>query len=74
MNVAQVAFLASLHLGANPDVCDCDPFQQTVTYKDGSVRQACEIWSRCMGYYRPLSYYNPGKQAEHRDRRMFLEP
>ena len=36
-------------------------------------RQPCEVWSRCMGYHRPVSCWNVGKQAEHRERRMFTE-
>lgn len=24
-------------------------------------RQKCEIWTRIMGYFRPLSVFNPGK-------------
>jgi hypothetical protein len=27
-----------------------------------------------MGYFRPISAWNPGKQAEHRERRRFLLP
>ena len=27
-----------------------------------------------MGYHRPVSYWNPGKQAEHRERRSFRLP
>jgi hypothetical protein len=26
-----------------------------------------------MGYHRPVSHWNPGKQAEHAERRMFRE-
>lgn len=37
-------------------------------------RQPCEIWSRCMGYHRPVSAWNPGKQQEHRDRQYFAMP
>lgn len=36
-------------------------------------RTRCEVWSRVMGYHRPVSAYNPGKQQEHRDRKMFVE-
>lgn len=37
-------------------------------------RQRCEVWTRVMGYHRPVSEFNPGKQSEHRDRRHFVEP
>lgn len=37
-------------------------------------RQRCEVWTRVMGYHRPVSEFNPGKQAEHRERCHFAEP
>jgi len=36
-------------------------------------RQRCEIWTRVMGYHRPVAAFNPGKQSEHRERRHFTE-
>jgi len=27
-----------------------------------------------MGYHRPVSSWNPGKQSEHRERQYFIEP
>ena len=36
-------------------------------------RQPCEIWSRVMGYYRPLSLFNDGKKGEFYDRVNFAE-
>ena len=38
-----------------------------------SERTKCEIWTRVMGYHRPVSQFNAGKQSEHRDRLPFLE-
>lgn len=37
-------------------------------------RTRCEVWTRVMGYHRPVSAWNPGKQAEHAQRRYFVEP
>ena len=34
-------------------------------------RQECEIWTRVMGYYRPVSMYNTGKQGEFHERVEF---
>ena len=34
-------------------------------------RQPCEVWSRVMGYYRPVTEFNIGKQQEHRDRKFW---
>lgn len=34
-------------------------------------RTPCEVWSRVMGYYRPISEWNIGKRQEHEDRIFF---
>ena len=34
-------------------------------------RQPCEIWTRVMGYHRPVSSFNRGKQGEHQERVTF---
>ena len=36
-------------------------------------RTRTEIWTRVMGYHRPVSAWNVGKQAEHKERRFFDE-
>ena len=36
-------------------------------------RQPCEVWTRVMGYHRPVAAFNPGKQSEHRERLHFTE-
>lgn len=36
--------------------------------------QATEVWTRVMGYHRPVSQFNKGKQAEHAERKFFVEP
>lgn len=36
-------------------------------------RQPCEVWTRVMGYHRPVSSFNIGKKGEHRERRHFRE-
>lgn len=37
-------------------------------------RQRCEVWTRVMGYHRPVASFNTGKQGEHAERRFFQEP
>ena len=37
----------------------------------GKCSEKCEIYSRVTGYYRPVSNWNKGKQAEFKDRKMF---
>ena len=37
-------------------------------------RQPCEVWTRVMGYYRPVDMYNTGKKGEFHERVEFVEP
>ena len=37
-------------------------------------RQPCEVWTRVMGYHRPVASFNTGKQGEHNERQFFAEP
>lgn len=37
-------------------------------------RQPCEVWTRVMGYHRPVASFNTGKKGEHAERRFFAEP
>lgn len=41
---------------------------------DSAERTKCEIWSRVMGYHRPVESWNVGKQQEFADRVYFAEP
>lgn len=36
-------------------------------------RQKCEIWTRVMGYLRPVSGFNQGKKSEFQERKYFSE-
>ncbi len=36
-------------------------------------RQPCEVWTRVMGYHRPVSSFNRGKKGEHAERQFFDE-
>lgn len=45
-----------------------------VTELKDEERTRCEVWTRVMGYHRPVSAWNPGKKAEHADRRYYVEP
>lgn len=46
---------------------------KTIIVED-SERQECEIWTRVMGYFRPVQDWNIGKQQENKDRVFFKEP
>ena len=41
-----------------------------VTLSDDE-RQRCEVWTRVMGYHRPVASFNVGKKGEHCERRFF---
>jgi hypothetical protein len=36
-------------------------------------RTRCEVWTRVMGYHRPVSAFNAGKRSEHRERQYYVE-
>ncbi|NNM53053.1 MAG: oxidoreductase [Pseudomonadales bacterium] len=46
---------------------------KTIPPLTDNERQRCEVWTRVMGYHRPVTAFNPGKQSEHRDRCHFSE-
>lgn len=41
-----------------------------ITLND-SERTRCEVWTRVMGYHRPVAFWNPGKRSEHAERQYF---
>jgi anaerobic ribonucleoside-triphosphate reductase len=45
---------------------------KTIELKE-SERTPCEVWTRVMGYHRPVSQFNEGKKSEHRERQSFRE-
>lgn len=51
----------------------CFNFAQQPTPLQDHERQRCEVWTRVMGYHRPVSSFNPGKQGEHAERLPFVE-
>jgi anaerobic ribonucleoside-triphosphate reductase len=51
---------------------DLQPSAKTITLDD-SERQRCEVWTRVMGYHRPVASFNIGKKGEHCERRFFRE-
>lgn len=55
----------------NDDNMPCG--QISVTELKDNERQPCEIWTRVMGYFRPLSEFNKGKKAEFLERKTFTE-
>ncbi len=43
-----------------------------ITLED-SEHQPCEVWTRVMGYFRPVSEFNKGKKSEFYSRKTFSE-
>jgi len=37
-----------------------------------TIKQPCEVYSRVVGYYRPVNQYNIGKQEEFKERKEFI--
>jgi hypothetical protein len=55
-----------------------DLSNQTNLNSDGIIltdeeRQPCEVWTRVMGYHRPVTSFNIGKKGEHYERKFFQE-
>ena len=40
---------------------------------DDAERTKCEIWTRCMGYFRPVDNFNIGKKQEFAERKYFSQ-
>jgi hypothetical protein len=54
------------------DMTDAKVLQQEIVLNDAE-RQPCEVWTRVMGYHRPVASFNIGKKGEHYERRCFRE-
>ena len=46
---------------------------QTKQTAANAKRTRCEVWTRVMGYHRPIANYNRGKKSEHFSRTHFCE-
>ena len=40
---------------------------------DNAERTRCEVWTRVMGYHRPVSEFNKGKKSEYKERTFYKE-
>lgn len=48
------------------------PPTQAILLRDDE-RQRCEVWTRVMGYHRPMASFNTGKKGEFHERTYFDE-
>lgn len=55
-----------------PAVSDKKLDAPEITLRDDE-RQRCEVWTRVMGYHRPTTSFNVGKQGEFAERKYFRE-
>lgn len=46
---------------------------QNVLEQNQELRTKCLVYTRVMGYHRPVESFNIGKKAEHQQRRQFVE-
>ena len=46
---------------------------QKILEKLQEKRTRCVVYSRVMGYHRPVEGFNIGKKGEHKERVMFVE-
>lgn len=55
------------YLSGEHHICPrCEQMQE-------GLSQPCEVWTRVMGYHRPVSSFNIGKKGEHFERLHFME-
>ncbi len=54
------------------DMTSTEYFERSIVLTD-EERQPCEVWTRVMGYHRPVASFNIGKKGEHYERRFFQE-
>ncbi|HEX6005080.1 MAG TPA: anaerobic ribonucleoside-triphosphate reductase [Burkholderiales bacterium] len=54
------------------DMTSSQYLEQSIALNDDE-RQRCEIWTRVMGYHRPVSSFNIGKKGEFYERTFFEE-
>ena len=47
--------------------------EKATTKLSDAERQPCEVWTRVLGYHRPVSAYNIGKKGEFEERTHFTE-
>ncbi|BDA64076.1 ribonucleoside triphosphate reductase [Actinomyces capricornis] len=47
--------------------------EKCAAQRPGAEPVECEVWTRVMGYFRPVRSFNIGKKGEYAERRMFTE-
>jgi anaerobic ribonucleoside-triphosphate reductase len=47
--------------------------KKEILEKLNDKRQKCMVYTRVMGYHRPVESFNIGKKAEHKERKYYKE-
>jgi anaerobic ribonucleoside-triphosphate reductase len=47
--------------------------QKKILEESKEKRTKCIVYTRVMGYHRPVESFNIGKKGEHQERKFFLE-
>lgn len=55
------------------DLINQSTLSATPSVLSDEERQPCEVWTRVMGYHRPVASFNIGKKGEHYERKFFHE-
>jgi len=59
------------------DISEVNPHEIELDDAEPSLRederQPCEVWTRVMGYHRPVASFNTGKKGEYAERRFYHE-
>lgn len=63
--------LSNMKRHAMTDLSASQHFSVEAAVLRDDERQPCEVWTRVMGYHRPVESFNIGKKGEHAERRFF---
>ena len=58
---------------SNPARSPSPPVPASQDAVNPAARTRCEVWTRVMGYHRPVSSFNIGKKGEFNERKFFEE-
>ncbi|HRF56553.1 MAG TPA: anaerobic ribonucleoside-triphosphate reductase [Campylobacterales bacterium] len=47
--------------------------REEILEQNSAKRTKCIVYTRVMGYHRPVESFNLGKKGEHKERRQFVE-
>lgn len=68
---ALVGLGISEHVACEIVAYDLNGRREELVSKPQKNAMPCEVWSRSVGYFRPVQQWNPGKQEEFRERQEY---